>query len=479
MRPFSALSRIKTGLTDMEGLNGAVSVVAFAAHELALFAAFGFFVFGLDDLLVDLLWIGRTGWRRAMLYSRVTRADAATLATPECPGRFAIMVPAWDEADVIGAMLASTLGRLRHADYRIFVGCYPNDHATIEIVRAMAEADPRVRLVLTSRPGPTTKADCLNAVTRAIAADEAAHGRYKAVVLHDAEDVVHGDELRVLDTMIERAGLVQLPVLPLIDRGSRWVAGHYADEFAESHGKELVVREAIGAAMPSAGVACAIRRDLLDALTTDKDGPFDPKSLTEDYEIGLRLAELGERGVFVRLPAAAGRPVVMTREHFPATLDAAVRQKARWMLGIALSGWDRMGWRGGVAERWMRLRDRKSVLAAVLLLAGYASALLWGAMWLGAQVAGGAEAQASPLLTALLQVNLLLFGWRLLVRFAFVSAAYGAVEGLRSIPRVFVANMIAILAARAALGAYFVGRRTGEMRWEKTRHVFPDTVPAE
>lgn len=290
---------------------------------------------------------------------------------------------------------------------------------------------------------------------------------------------MHGDELRVLDTMIERAGLVQLPVLPLIDRGSRWVAGHYADEFAESHGKELVVREAIGAAMPSAGVACAIRRDLLAALAAGKDGPFDPASLTEDYEIGLRLAELGERGVFVRLPAAAGRPVVMTREHFPATLDAAVRQKARWMLGIALSGWDRMGWRGGVAERWMRLRDRKSLLAAVLLLAGYASALLWGAIWLGTQVVGGAEPETSPLLKALLQINLLLFGWRLLVRFAFVSAAYGVAEGLRSIPRVFVANMIAILAARAALSAYFVGRRTGETRWEKTRHVFPDRVPAE
>ena len=157
----------------MDGLNGAVSVVAFVAHELALFAAFGFLLFGLDDLLVDLIWIARTGWRRAMLYSRVARADAETLAAPERPGRFAIMVPAWDEADVIGAMLASTLGRLRHADYRIFVGCYPNDRVTIEIVRAMAETDPRVRLALTPRPGPTTKADCLNAIARAVAADEA------------------------------------------------------------------------------------------------------------------------------------------------------------------------------------------------------------------------------------------------------------------------------------------------------------------
>jgi len=36
-------------------------------------------------------------------------------------------------------------------------------------------------------------------------------------VPHDAEDVVHSAELRVLDCLIERFDLVQLPLLPLID----------------------------------------------------------------------------------------------------------------------------------------------------------------------------------------------------------------------------------------------------------------------
>src|SRR3546814_11903033 len=79
-----------------------------------------------------------------------------------------------------------------------------------------------------------------------------------------------------------------------------------------------------------------------------------------DYELGLKSGAHGGRGIIVRLPAGTGS-VVATREHFPATLDAAVRQKARWLTGIALHGWDRMGWRGGIAERWMRLRDRKSI----------------------------------------------------------------------------------------------------------------------
>ena len=72
--------------------------------------------------------------------------------------------------------------------------------------------------------------------------------------------------MRLFDALIERFDLVQLPVLPLIDPGSRWIGGHYADEFAEAHGKELVVREAIGASLPSAGVGCAISRDALAAL---------------------------------------------------------------------------------------------------------------------------------------------------------------------------------------------------------------------
>lgn len=48
--------------------------------------------------------------------------------------------------------------------------------------------------------------------------------------------------------------------------------------------------------------------------------------------------------MFVRIPAVAGsRLVVSSRGHFPSTLDAAVRQKVRWIGGIALAGWERLG----------------------------------------------------------------------------------------------------------------------------------------
>ena len=132
------------------------------------------------------------------------------------------------------------------------------------------------------------------------------------------------------------------------------------------------MREAVGAAIPLAGVGCAIARRPLAQLAALQDGrPFAGSSMTEDYEVGLRIGALGLRTMFVRIPARPGeRGVVASRGHFPATLGRAVRQKARWLGGIALAGWDRLGWSGGIGERWMRMRDRRGPLAALLLLAG-------------------------------------------------------------------------------------------------------------
>ncbi|MCJ8158524.1 hypothetical protein MKI88_14025 [Sphingomonas sp. LaA6.9] len=73
--------------------------------------------------------------------------------------------------------------------------------------------------------------------------------------------------------------------------------------------------------------------------------PFDSDSLTEDYELDLRIAEYGGSGIFVRLPATPGGKPVAVRAHFPSRLADAVNQKSRWMTGIALAGWDRLGWR--------------------------------------------------------------------------------------------------------------------------------------
>ena len=442
-----------------------------AAAELALFAGIGFLLFAVNDLAVDIIYFYRRAWRAARIYSRFPRAFASELKPSPDPGLMAILVPAWDEAAVISSMLRASLKRIEYPNYRIFVGYYRNDPATAAAIASVA--DPRIEPVLVEADGPTTKAHCLNYLYDALIAHELATGAAaKAVVLHDAEDVIHPLELALFDRLIGRAGVIQLPVLPLVDPSSNWISGHYCDEFAEAHAKEMVVREAIGASIPLAGVGCAIAREPLARLAAMHEGrPFVGGSMTEDYELGLRVGALGLKTMFVRIPARPGdRSVVASRGHFPSSLHVAVRQKARWLGGIALSGWDRLGWSGGIGERWMRMRDRRGPLAAILLLSAYGAALLWSQLWLAEALGAPVQARLNPTLVTLLQVNAWLLAWRVLMRACFTTSAYGLGQGLLSVPRMVVGNVIAVLAAWRAISLHLSG---GAKRWDKTTHIFP------
>lgn len=149
------------------------------------------------------------------------------------------------------------------------------------------------------------------------------------------------------------------------------------------------------------------------------------------------------------------------------------------MIGIALAGWDRLGWRGGLAERWMRLHDRRSLLAAVILLVGYgaltAQAIVFGLSFL----TGLRPSLMDDALRLLLIADLFLLCWRLALRAGFVTRNYGWREGMRSIPRAVLSNIIAMMAARRAVSGYLRMRRSGRTVWDKTDHIFPATAPAE
>jgi adsorption protein B len=459
-------------------MGAVVAALELLRNELLLFAGIGLLIGGLDDLLVDLIYGIRRTWRALTVYSRIPRMTARDLPAPGVAGPVAVFVPAWDEAAVISRMLLGCLDKWRGDDVQIFVGAYPNDQPTIDAVADVAarHGGGRVTLVINTQEGPTTKADCLNHLWRALRRWETGQGREAiAVVLHDAEDVVHPDALRLLGLLAPRFALVQLPVLPLVSARSRWVAGHYCDEFAEAHGKSLLVREALGAAMPSAGVGCGFNRAALGRIAAAQDDqPFDAASLTEDYELGLRLGEDGGRGVLVRMRDDAGE-LIATREYFPDTLSAAVRQKARWTIGIALAGWDRMGWVGRWRERWMRLRDRRAALAALVLFAAYVGLVLGVLAHGGALLLGRAPAGWPPPLPWLLVATSVLLVWRIIVRMLFVWRAYGPLEALRSIPRGIIANIIAMMAARRAVMLYLRYLRGHGLVWDKTSHRFPDS----
>lgn len=134
-----------------------------------MLVAVGVALCALDDILIDIAWGVRWIWRRLTVYRWHPRASAARLpAKPPAP--MAIFVPAWHESAVIGDMLRALLERLDYPDYRVFVGVYPNDAGTRATVEGVG--DPRVVLAIADRDGPTTKADNLNSIWRAMLAHE-------------------------------------------------------------------------------------------------------------------------------------------------------------------------------------------------------------------------------------------------------------------------------------------------------------------
>ncbi len=450
-----------------------------AEHELLLFAAFWFVLSAVDEAAVDVSWL----WLRLNGQGNAGRVPQGLAESPLL-GPAAIFVPAWREDDVIGAMVSHTLQAWRQRDFTLYIGCYRNDPATVAAAAASAGGDSRVRIVLTGHDGPTTKADCLNRLYAALRGDEARRGvMFRHVILHDSEDMVHPAALAVMDRALAEVDFVQLPVRPEPQPKSRWIAGHYSDEFTEAHAKTLVVRDALGAAIPAAGVGCGFSREALAHLAslrmaTGESGPFASDCLTEDYELGLLISRNGGRSRFLRMRDGDGQ-LVATRSYFPATLETAVRQKGRWIHGIALQGWERLGWKGRPVDIWMALRDRRGPLTAIVLAAAYLLVVIEGILGL-ARLAGWQDGLApTPLLRFMIFASFVSFAWRMGFRFAFTAREYGVVEGLRSVLRIPIANFIAILAGRRALLAYVRSLGGGEVSWDKTVHGIHPATPIE
>lgn len=457
-------------MQHLDTVLGSGGLLVALAVELGLFAAVVFILFGLDDLLIDALRLAGVG----------RPCDDVVDPAKPVARRFAVFVPAWQEGTTLASMLATLSARWAGQDIRIYVGVYPNDPGTMLSAASVAARDPRIRICINQRPGPTTKGDCLNRLWRACVADQQS-GRFaaSAVVMHDAEDIVDAGELAVFDRLLSRADFVQVPVIPVADSQSRWIGGHYCDEFAEAHQKDVPVRAALGAPLPLAGVGCVVSMAALLRLS-DRDGPFCAGSLTEDYELGIRLSAAGYRGAFAALRTNRGE-LVASRGCFPDQLTPAVRQKTRRMQGIALNGWVRLGWPTAdgstLADRligwWMLWRDRRVVVAALAVLAGYAALAL---MILARAVYPDALTQAldhNPMFLLLAGVNLTLLTWRAIARLYCVRRWYGWGQAVLAVLRMPLSNILLIMTARRALMRHWREQRGEQIIWEKTVHRFP------
>ncbi len=429
---------------------------------------------GLDDLFVLLVFLRARRSRTPM------PTDEELQAEP--PRRIAVFVPCWKEDRVIGDMVSHNIAALRYPRYDIFVGAYPNDPATVKAVRALEGRYANVHLALCPHDGPTSKADCLNWIFQRMLLYEEEQGfRFEIVVIHDAEDLIHSDELHWINYFARDYGMVQVPVLALPTPWAEFTHGLYCDDFAHYHTIDLAARQALGGFIPSCGVGTGYRRESLERLAaTESNRIFDPSSLTEDYENGLRLHELGCRQLFVPIQMRRGGPMA-TREYFPRGFREAVRQRSRWVTGIALQAWQRHGWRGDWRQRYWLFRDRKSLLSnPVSALANLV--FFYGVLtWLGTRAAGGAwglgEQFREPWLWAVLSVNALLQLVHLGARAACVARIYGWRFACGTPLRMLYGNWLNSVATARAVWSYAAAAlRKRPLVWVKTEHAYPSRI---
>lgn len=240
--------------------------------------------------------------------------QARLLEDNELP-TYTILVPLFRESEVLQQLLQA-LARLD----------YPPEKLDIKLL--VEEADTQTRealnhyvlpehmeVLVVPKGAPQTKPRALN--------HGLAFARGELVTIFDAEDVPHPAQLRMAASVFAEApedlACLQAPLSWYnADVGffSRMLAIEYANHFTVI----LPLLAALGLPLPLGGTSNHFRR-----MALEQAGGWDPFNVTEDADIGLRLARLGWRtGVL---------PRVGTLEEACTTFRDWRHQRARWIKG--------------------------------------------------------------------------------------------------------------------------------------------------
>jgi cellulose synthase/poly-beta-1,6-N-acetylglucosamine synthase-like glycosyltransferase len=295
---------------------------------------------------------------------------ASTIISPlpdEDLPSYTLIVPLYGEASV-AAELVANLGRLDYPRDRlqVLIVLETDDHET---QAAFAALDLPVSFqVLIAPPGtPQTKPRACNVAL------ERAHG--DLVVIYDAEDAPHPEQLREAAARFavadERLACLQAPLR--IEPDPRFLPDQFALEYAVLFEVFLPALARWRLPFPLGGTSNHFRAEALRAV-----GGWDPYNVTEDADIGFRLAARGYRLDVITRP---------TFETAPTELRAWIPQRARWIKGHVQTL--------AVLARGPIVRDPRGLTAMVLTLAlSVASSHLHGPLlawlllsWLGSTLA--------------------------------------------------------------------------------------------
>jgi adsorption protein B len=250
------------------------------------------------------------------------------------------------------------------------------------------------------------------------------------------------------------------------------------DEFAERHTRELVVRDATGASVPSAGVGTCLSKRLILHFLKKRGHVLMTGCVTEDYILGVDAKRAGFRTAFAAISQTRrhDRDFVATLEYFPKGFKAAVRQKTRWVFGINFEATQKLGWQGDLWDRYFFVRDRKGLLTNFLPPISFALMML---VVFGPLDLDDMPPQWELLFSASLVVNVGALCIRYIVRMVALKQIYGRYNPLGVAVRWPIAVLINGIASFRAWKIYFFDSKFASrpITWAKTQHELPTNFP--
>ncbi|MFN4225632.1 MAG: glycosyltransferase family 2 protein [Hyphomonas sp.] len=327
-------------------------IVALSTPEFAVLAA------GWAGLV---LFAAILSFRVALYLTGLDRPAAALAEEAEIWPVYTLLIALKDEAET-APQLASAIRALDYPARQLDVKLLIEEADAATRAALIAQVWPEGTELVVLPPGlPRTKPRALNyGLGRA---------RGVFVVVYDAEDRPHPDQLKSAVRAFQAAGdRLACVQAPLVGQGAAgWIGGQWALEYAVQFGRLLPAQAMLGLPVMLGGTSNHFRRSALEAA-----GGWDAWNVTEDAELGLRLARLGWRVGMIRPP---------TLESPPETLTIWINQRSRWLKGF-LQTWLVLMRRPGRALR--ELGTGRFLAVQLTLGAAVLSALVHGpwALWL-------------------------------------------------------------------------------------------------